>query len=185
MSNQLLEKMAYDLAAKEHALTDASSKRVQASLGSFTKFDGNSSPEAYLCTFDSEVALCQIHREEDLMKIFPSLMGSNFANATTKLRACTSWSAMRDAFCKHFAVDKNVLLAEMKSLRVTNYDVDAYVTAFNKVANLYPIKNQGDEHYLKQLFVDPLPGKVKEKLVTDREYDAMSLLGAQIEARRL
>ena len=58
MSNQLLEKMAYDLAAKEHSLVDANSKRVQASLGAFTKFDGNQSPEAYLCTFDSEVALC-------------------------------------------------------------------------------------------------------------------------------
>lgn len=42
-----------------------------------------------------------------------------------------------------------------------------------------------DEQWLKQLFTDALPYKVKEHLQLDREYTKMSLSFLQNEARRL
>lgn len=38
---------------------------------------------------------------------------------------------MEDAFLKQFKVDINVVLSELDTLRMDNWDVDAYIERFN------------------------------------------------------
>lgn len=93
---------------------------------------------------------------------------------------------MKDAFIDHFTVDETVILAELKALAVQDYDVDKYTEQFNSIASQYSMSNfTVDEQWLKQLYTDALPYKVKEHLQLDREYTKMSLSFLQNEARRL
>jgi hypothetical protein len=59
----------------------------------------------------------------------------------------------------YFEVDKHVVIAELKALRCTNFDVDSYVAEFNKSLARYPM-NGSDELYLKDIFVASLPFKL-------------------------
>jgi hypothetical protein len=47
-----------------------------------------------------------------------------------------------------FKFDKNVLIAELRSMRMSNDDIDKYVEDFNKVLNKYPNGRQ-DAEYVK------------------------------------
>ena len=56
-------------------------------LNSFTKYDGSTSPEAFVSGFESELALCGMAEEADKLKVFPSLLVSSRAHMITeKLR---------------------------------------------------------------------------------------------------
>ncbi len=89
--------MAYDL-AKQHFSTqdkDERAKRMPLNLNSFTKYDGKTSPEAFVHSFESELALCGMTDEAEKLKIFPSLLTSSRAHMIVeKLRACSTWKSM-------------------------------------------------------------------------------------------
>ena len=38
---------------------------------------------------------------------------------------------MRDIFCNHFRVDKNVIIADLRALIIKDYDVEAFTTKSN------------------------------------------------------
>ena len=41
---------------------------------------------------------------------------------------------MRDIFCNHFCVDKNVIIADLKALIIKDYNVEAFSTKFNALS---------------------------------------------------
>ena len=41
---------------------------------------------------------------------------------------------MRDIFCDHFHVDKNVIIADIRALIIKEYDVEAFTTKFNALS---------------------------------------------------
>ena len=41
---------------------------------------------------------------------------------------------MRDIFCDHFCVDKNVIIANLRALIVKDYNVVAFTTNFNALS---------------------------------------------------
>lgn len=67
---------------------------------------------------------------------------------------------MKREFTEYFEVDMGVVLAELKALRVKDYDVDKYVDEFNKILARAP-NNGKDEVYLKDIFVSSLPFRLK------------------------
>ena len=68
------------------------------------------------------------------MQIFPSLMMGITTALQGKLRTAASWADKKSAFTQHFAMDKAVVLADLHSMSVQNWDVEAYTIKFNKVA---------------------------------------------------
>ena len=55
---------------------------------------------------------------------------------------------MKSAFTQHFAMYKAAVLADLRSLSVQNWDVEAYTTKFNKVAARLAMA-PGDELLIK------------------------------------
>ena len=41
---------------------------------------------------------------------------------------------MRDIFCNHFCVDKNVIIADLRALIIKDYDIEAFTTKFNALS---------------------------------------------------
>ena len=41
---------------------------------------------------------------------------------------------MRDVFCDHFHIDKNVIIADLRALLVKDYDVEALMTKLNALS---------------------------------------------------
>ena len=41
---------------------------------------------------------------------------------------------MRDIFCDHFHVDKNVIIADLRALIIKDCDVEAFTTKFNALS---------------------------------------------------
>ena len=41
---------------------------------------------------------------------------------------------MRDIFCDHFHVDKNVIIADLRALIIKDYNVEAFTTKFKALS---------------------------------------------------
>lgn len=70
MGKEVIEKIAYEQATK----LSQSKRSVAANLGSFSKYTGDTAPDAFVATFENESAVCGITEEADMVKIFPSLI---------------------------------------------------------------------------------------------------------------
>ena len=81
---------------------------------------------------------------------------------------------MIDAFKDYFRVDRNVVIADLKALRCKDRNVEEYTEQFNKMQSRYPI-NGADAELMKELYVDSLPYKIKERLALDRAYATFTL----------
>lgn len=68
-----------------------------------------------------------------------------------------------------FKCDRNVLIADLRSMRMYENDIEGYITKFNKVLNKYP-NGSSDAEYIKNLFLDGLSGnfRLRERLMLDR-----------------
>ena len=76
---------------------------------------------------------------------------------------------MFDVLKASFKCDQNVLIAELRSMRMFDNDIEAYIAKFNKVLNKYP-NGSSDAEYIKNLFLDGLSSncKLRERLLLDR-----------------
>lgn len=76
---------------------------------------------------------------------------------------------MFDVLKASFKCDRNVLIAELRSMRMFDNDIEAYIAKFNKVLNKYP-NGSSDAEYIKNLFLDGLSSnfKLRERLLLDR-----------------
>lgn len=76
---------------------------------------------------------------------------------------------MFDALKSAFKCDRNILLAELRSLKMVDNDIESFVQKFNKVLNKYP-NGQRDAEYIKNLFIDGLSSnfRLRERLLLDR-----------------
>lgn len=78
--------------------------------------------------------------EEHKMRMFPSLLaGSKATTVLSEIRACATWSEMKKKFVDLCKVDKNALRAQLKALRVENYDVQVYINKFTAALKGYDI----------------------------------------------
>ena len=82
-----------------------------------------------------------------------------------------------------FEVSKEVVLADLRSLQVKDYDVATYNDAFNKAMCKYPF-TPTDDSVLKEAYVSSLPYKTREEMKVDRNLTVMKLADAMKEALR-
>lgn len=85
----------------------------------------------FLVQLKDALALAKCDSDENMLQYLPQALGDNTKWFAPQLRTFTSWSAMEDAFLKQFKVDINVVLSELDTLRMDNWDVDAYIERFN------------------------------------------------------
>ena len=83
------------------------------------------------------------------MRMFPSLLaGSKAMTMLGEIRSCTTWQAIKKRFIEICKVDKNALRAQLRALKVENYDVQAYIDKFSAALKGYDIQ-PGDEYWIK------------------------------------
>jgi hypothetical protein len=64
--------------------------------------------------------------------------------------------------------------------------VDSFTEAFNAALAFYPQASYaGDESWIKSIYVDAMPWKVREHVTLDKHFTAMSLVELQTECKRL
>ena len=66
-------------------------------------------------------------------------------------------------------MDKAAVLADLCSLSVQNWDVEAYTTKFNKVAPCLEMA-PGDELLIKQVYLNNLPFNMRKHILLDCEF---------------
>jgi hypothetical protein len=72
-------------------------------------------------------------------------------------------------------VDQSTIVAEVRAMRCTDYDVNKFTDDFNDKSAKLPSSDPGMRQHLKMLYVDALPYKVKEQLLRSGNYQYMSL----------
>lgn len=104
-------------------------------LTQFSKFEHETSPEAYLQSLKGEFELKGIKQDTEKMKYLPLLLKGKTSYFAETLRSAPDWTSMMAAFTSEFTVDPNVIIGELRSVRCYDYNVDAFTEKFLASAN--------------------------------------------------
>jgi hypothetical protein len=128
--------------------------------------------------------MSNIKDDSNKMKFLPLMLQGKTSYYSDQLRACATWNEMVSKFEDEFKVDSDVIIAELRTFKTQNYNVDKYTDDFNsKIAKL-DIRTAGLTEHLKILYQEGLPWKIKDQLLRDRSNKGLDLSGLQAEAKR-
>jgi hypothetical protein len=68
------------------------------------------------------------------MKYLPLLLKDKASYYADNLKRTSDWTSMKTAFNNEFTVNSNIIIGELRTIRCTDFDVDAYTTKFHQAA---------------------------------------------------
>lgn len=157
---------------------------MPAKIDAYTKFDNTISPTAYIRLFEDQLSMSNITDEANKMKFLPLMLQGKASYYADQLRSCSTWSDMVKKFEAEFKVDPDVIIAELRTMKTQNYNVDKYTDDFNSKISKLDATTQGLTEHLKILYQEGLPWKIKDQLLRDRSNKGLDLSGLQAEAKR-
>jgi hypothetical protein len=75
--------------------------------------------------------------EASKMKFLPLMLQGKASYYADQLRSCSTWNEMVNKFEAEFKVDPDVIIAELRTMKTQNYNVEKYTDDFNnKISKL-------------------------------------------------